>query len=96
MLATFAQQQQYAEAIGYLRKAIALQPDSAWAHYQMGLSLMKTGDFKQAAVHLEIASGRLPACAALHSALADSYAHLGRGDEASRERTRASQLSPKS
>ncbi|MGH9500910.1 MAG: sulfatase-like hydrolase/transferase [Terriglobales bacterium] len=96
MGAALAQQQQYAEAIGYLRKAIALQPDSAWAHYQMGFSLMKTGDFKTAAVHLEIASGRLPACAALHSALADAYAKLGRGDEASRERTRASHLSPKS
>jgi arylsulfatase A-like enzyme len=90
------QQQQYAEAAGYLRKAIALQPESAWAHYEMGLSLIRTGDFKTAAVHLEIASGRLPAFAALHSTLADVYAHLGRSDEASRERTRASQLSPKS
>jgi arylsulfatase A-like enzyme/Flp pilus assembly protein TadD len=94
--AALVQQQQYAEAIGYLRKAIALQPDSAWAHYQMGLSLMKTGDFKTAVVHLEIASGRLPAYASLHSALADVYTRLGRSDEASRERTRASQLSPKS
>lgn len=96
MGAALAQQQQYADAIGYLRKAIALQPDSAWAHYQMGFSLMKTGDFKTAAVHLEIASGRLPEFAVLHSALADVYGHLGRSDEASRERTRASQLSPKS
>ena len=96
MGAALAQQQQYSEAIGYLRKAIALQPDSAWAHYEMGLSLMKTGDFKTAAVHLEIASGRLPQFAGLHSALAEVYAHLGRSDEASRERTRASQLAPKS
>jgi tetratricopeptide (TPR) repeat protein len=91
-----AQLQQYSDAIGYLRKAIALQPDSAWAHYEMGVSLMKTGDFKTAAVHLEIASGRLPAFAGLHSTLADVYTHLGRNDEASRERTKASQLAPKS
>lgn len=96
MGAALAQQQQYSQATGYLRKAIALQPDSAWAHYEMGLSLMKTGDYKTAALHLEIASGRLPAWAAVHATLADVYARLGRGDEASRERTRASQLSPKS
>jgi len=86
-----AQQQQYAEAIGYLHKAIELQPDSAWAHYEMGISLMKTGDFKTSAVHLEIASGRLPGFSALHSMLAEVYEHLGRGPEAARERTKASQ-----
>lgn len=64
------QQQQYAEAIPYLHKAIELQPDSAWAHYIMGLTLMKTGDLKTAAVHLEIAAGRLPAFSALQATLA--------------------------
>lgn len=85
------QQRQYAEAIGYLHKAIELQPDSAWAHYAMGLSLMKTGDFKASAVHLEIASGRLPGFSALHSMLAEVYEHLGRSQDAARERTRATQ-----
>ena len=78
MGAALVQQQQYSEAIGYLHQAIELQPDSAWAHYAMGLSLMKTGDFKTASVHLEIAAGRLPAFAALHSTLAEVYLHLGR------------------
>ncbi len=90
------QQQQFSEAAAYLRKAVTLQPDSAWANYQMGLCLMKTGDFKSAAVHLEIAAGRLPAFAAVHSSLAEAYTHLGRNDEASRERSKASQLGPKS
>jgi choline-sulfatase len=89
-------QQQFSEAAAYLRKAVTLQPDSAWANYQMGLCLIKTGDFKSAAVHLEIATGRLPAFAAVHSTLADAYTHLGRNDEASRERSKASQLAPKS
>ena len=80
------QQQQYADAIAHLHKAIELQPDSAWAHYGMGISLMKTGDFKTAAVHLEIASGRLPRFSPSHSALADVYEHLGRGADAARER----------
>jgi arylsulfatase A-like enzyme len=85
------QQQQYSEAIAYLHKAIELQPTSAWAQYEMGLSLVKTGEFKTAALHLEIASSRLPAFAALHSTLADVYSHLGRNEDANRERTQASQ-----
>ena len=83
------QQQQFAEAIGFLHKAIELEPDSAWAHYQMGLSLMKTGEFKTSAVHLEIAAGRLPGFSALHSLLAEVYEHLGRSSDAARERARA-------
>ena len=85
------QQGQYADAIGFLHKAIELQPDSAFAHYAMGLSLMKTGDFKTSAVHLEIASERLPAFSALHSELAEVYEHLGRSQDAARERSRAAQ-----
>ena len=84
------QQGQYAEAIGYLHKAIELQPDSAFAHYAMGLSLMKTGDFKTSAVHLEIASGRLPGFSALHSMLAEVYEHLGRSQDGARERVQSS------
>jgi tetratricopeptide (TPR) repeat protein len=83
------QQQKFAEAIGFLHKAIELQPDSAWAHYQMGLSLMRTGDFKTSAVHLEIASGRLPGFSALHSLLAEVYEHQGRSSDAAHERVRA-------
>src|SRR5436309_9253721 len=55
-----AHQQQYAQAVEHLHKAIELQPDSGWAHYEMGASLLKIGDFKTAAVHLELASARLP------------------------------------
>jgi len=90
MGAALFQQQHYAEAIPYLHKAIELQPDSAWAHYVMGLSLMKTGDFKTSAVHLEIASERLPGFLALHSALAEVYEHLGRREDATRERSSGS------
>ena len=84
-----AQQKQYSEAIEHLHKAIELQPDSAWAHYSMGLSLFKTGDFKTSAIHLEIASGRLPECGALHGLLAQVYEHLGRTQDAARERSKA-------
>ena len=76
-------------AVEHLHKAIELQPDSAWAHYYMGSSLLKTGDFKTAAVHLEIATTRLPQCAAAHTLLAQAYDHLNRAEDARSERTKA-------
>lgn len=91
MGAALMQQQQYAEAISYLHKAIELQPDSAWVHYGMGISLMKTGDLKTSSVHLEIASGRLPGSSVVHSALAGVYEHLGREQDAARERAKVSE-----
>ena len=84
----YFQQLQYAKAIDYLHKAIELQPNSAWAHYEMGASLVKTGDYKTAAVHLEIACTRLEQFAEAHNLLADAYEHLGKTEEAKRERTK--------
>ena len=83
-----ARKAQYAEAVKHLHKAIELQPDSAWAHYEMGAALLKTGDFKTAVVHLEIATGRLPAFAPAHLSLAEAYEHLGRTEDAKRERSK--------
>jgi arylsulfatase A-like enzyme len=86
-----AQQQQYADAIQHLHKAIELRPESAWAQYEMGLCLAKAGDFKASAVHLEIASNRLPSFPPLHSLLVEVYERLGRKDDAQRERAKAAQ-----
>lgn len=94
MGAALAQQQQYADAVPYLHKAIELRPESGWAHYKMGISLMNTGDFKTSAVHLEIAATRLPAFNAAHIALAEAYEHLGRVQDASRERAKVSGANP--
>ena len=94
MGAALARQQQYPTAIEYLRHAIELQPDSTWAHYEMGSSLLKTGDYKTAVVHLEIASSRLPGFAGAHALLAQGYDHLGRSEEAKRERSQSG-ASPK-
>ena len=87
-----SQQQQYKQAIERLRAAIELQPDSAWAHYEMGSCLLKSGDYKTAVIHLEIAANRLPDFADAHSLLAQSYDHLGRSDDAKRERARTAAL----
>jgi arylsulfatase A-like enzyme len=86
------QLQHYSLAIEHLHKAIELQPDSAFAHYAMGLCLTKTGDFKTSAVHLEIAAQRLPQFSSLHSALAETYEHLGRTQDAARERAAAAKV----
>jgi arylsulfatase A-like enzyme/Tfp pilus assembly protein PilF len=86
--AALARKGQYAEAVKHLHKAIELQPDSAWAHYEMGASLLKTGDVKTAVVHLEIAAGRLPGFAPAHLSLAEAYEHLGRTEDAKRERSK--------
>ena len=84
-----ARKKQYSQAIEHLHKAIELQPNSAWAHYEMGGSLLKTGDFKTAAVHLELACARLPKFRGARSLLADCYEHLGRGADAQLERKKA-------
>jgi Tfp pilus assembly protein PilF len=51
---------------------------------------MKAGDFNTAAVHLEIAAGRLPRFDAAHIALAETYERLGRVPDVSRERAKIS------
>ena len=86
-----ARKAQYTEAAKHLHKAIELQPDSAWAHYEIGASLLKTGDFKTAVVHLEIAAGRLPVFAPAHLSLAEAYEHVGRTEDAKRERSKGGQ-----
>jgi choline-sulfatase len=86
--AALARKGQYGDAVKHLHKAIELQPDSAWAHYEIGASLVKTGDFKTAVVHLEIAAERLPGFASAHRALAEAHDHLGRADEAKKERSK--------
>jgi choline-sulfatase len=89
MGAALARQQKYPQAIEYLRRAIELQPDSTWAHYEMGASLLESGDYKTAVVHLEIVSSRLSDFTGVHSRLAQAYEHLGRTQDAKRERSRS-------
>jgi choline-sulfatase len=86
------QQRQYAQAVPFLRKAIELQPQAAWAYYEMGEALAHTGDWKGAATHLEIAVARLPEMAIAHATLAEAYQHLGRAAEAKKEQGRVEEL----
>ena len=86
------QQKQYPAVIEALHQAIALQPDSALAQCAMGIAASRTGDWKTAATHLEIAAARLPESPLPHELLATAYSHLGRHDDAAREKLRAAQL----
>ena len=86
-----AQKQRYAEAVEHLHKAIELQPDSTGANFEIGRALLKAGDLNTAAVHLEIAANRLPEFSEVHELLAEAYGKLGRKDDASRERAKATQ-----
>ena len=83
------QQRDCAKAIPYLHRAIEFQPDSSWAHFEMGSCLMQTGAYKSAAVHLEIASKRLPEFPDTHALLAQIYDRLGRPHDAKQERAAA-------
>lgn len=78
--------QQYPKAVESLHKAIQLQPDSAWAHFYMGASLLRTGDYKTAAVHLEIASSRLPDFTDAKTALAEAKKNAASGAGAGTKR----------
>ena len=84
-------QKQYARAIEPLHKAIALQPDSALAHFAMGIAASHKADWKTAATHLEIAVARLPESPFAHQLLSEAYAHLGRSEDAAREKAKAQQ-----
>jgi Flp pilus assembly protein TadD len=58
----------------------------------MGSCLLKSGDYKTAVIHLEIASSRLPDFGESHLLLAQAYDRLGRGEDAKRQRSRAGKL----
>ncbi len=73
---SLARKKQYMDAIKQLHAAVQLQPDVAWLHYDIANCLMKTGDFKTAIVHLEIASHLLPLSSSIHSALTQAQGHM--------------------
>jgi len=78
----YARQRQFAKAIGPLRKAIELQPDAVMAHYEMGLALFETGDWKTAATHFEIVVDHNPKWTDARFSLAAVYARIDRVPDA--------------
>jgi superkiller protein 3 len=82
-------------AIPALHKAIELQPDSAVAHYEMGLALFETGDWKASAGHFEIVVTRTPKFADARFSLGAVYARIDKVPQALDELHAALELEPR-
>lgn len=81
-------------AIAPLRKAVTAQPDNGLGHYELGLALFETGDWKGAAPEFEAAAARAPRWADAHFSLAAVYARIDRVAEAMTELDTTLGLSP--
>ncbi len=81
-------------AIAPLRKAVTAQPDNGMGHYELGLALFETGDWKGAAPEFEAAAARAPRWADAHFSLAAVYARIDRVPEAMTELDTTLGLSP--
>jgi len=88
-------ERKYALAIAPLRRAIELQPDAVMAHYEMGIALFETGDWKTAAGHFEIVAAKLPKFADARFSLGSVYARIDRVGEAVAELKAALELEPR-
>jgi tetratricopeptide (TPR) repeat protein len=74
------------------RKAVALAPQSAEAHYVLGRAFLEEGDVPAAIRELEVARGLAPVSPKVHFNLARAYARANRTSEAERERAEFERL----
>ncbi len=84
----------YDKALGPLGKAVQLIPDNGMGHYELGLALFETGDWKAAAPQFEAAVARAPKWTDAHFSLAAVYARIDRVPEAMTELDTALGLDP--
>jgi tetratricopeptide (TPR) repeat protein len=73
---------QFAAAAAEWKKALALQPDEASAHYNLGLSLFQSGQPVEAIEHYERAIQLSPEYPEAHNNLGSALSAAGRLDEA--------------
>jgi len=83
----------WAEAIPALREIARLDPHSAEAHHDLGVTYLRCGHPAEASVSLEIAIKLRPGFATALAALADALDQLGREQEAADAYRRASRAS---
>jgi arylsulfatase A-like enzyme/Flp pilus assembly protein TadD len=84
----------YDKALGPLKKATKLLPDNGMGHYELGLALFETGDWKAAAPEFELSVARAPRWADAHFSLAAVYARIDRIPEAMTELDTTLSLTP--
>lgn len=79
------------DAIGFLKKAVAIQPGFAEAHAELGRALFRSGDWAGAAVELE-AGSTTDVYGDLHYLLFRAEQKLGRTESAQKALARSQQL----
>lgn len=89
-----SRERKYAQAVAAFHKAIAIRPDSPVVHYEMGLALFETGDWRKAAGHFDIAATRMPKWADARFSLGSVYARIDRVGDALKELQAALDLEP--
>jgi tetratricopeptide (TPR) repeat protein len=90
------QQSRPEEAVGWLEKVVAQNPDHAQGNYELGKYLLGEGKTSAAAKYLETAARLSPELAHIHYQLQAAYRALGRQADADRELQVYRQLKEKS
>jgi tetratricopeptide (TPR) repeat protein len=80
--ACYTYKQEYAQATEWLRKAVALSPDSVAGRFALGNALFHDGQFETAIPELKLALQMEPKLKQAYFLLGRAYAKLGRQDEA--------------
>jgi Flp pilus assembly protein TadD len=80
------------QAQGLLARAVAIAPDDARIHEQLGQVYMRQENFADAAKHFEAANRLSPGSSNLHFLLGQAYRRLGRALDAKREFETAARL----
>jgi len=75
----------HANAVASLRQVLVLEPTAATSHLDLGLALLRAGQFAEAIERLDTAAA-LNAHFDVHRHLAEAYAALGRNEDSQRER----------
>lgn len=75
-----------AEGLKFAEEAVRLRPELPLGHYLLGLLLLDTGAYERAVPELEIARKAFPKEGRIDLSLATAYAHVGRSQDAAKER----------
>jgi tetratricopeptide (TPR) repeat protein len=81
-----------AVGLDYAEQAVALAPQTPFAHLLRGLLLVDTGEDAKAISDLELARKAFPRDAKVYWALAAAYAHVGRTQDAAKTRGEVAKL----
>lgn len=95
-LSNVARRTDMLQSVRYLQAALALRPESAIVHNNLGCSLGSLGRLDEAAAHLRRAIEIDPESSTAHSNMGNALQLLGRFDEALAEYAEAIRLDPES